>query len=104
MIHDLGDDIHAVLKIEVDEIRLAVLQFVNGGLFLGGASDVGELVVVVDGSNQKWLFGGVRFVGVIEAQLAGIFLPILIDLLLDASLSLLEFFGSLARASTASCL
>jgi hypothetical protein len=31
-VHDLRDDVHAIVQIEVDEIRLAVFDFVNGRL------------------------------------------------------------------------
>src|ERR1700733_10829084 len=54
-VDDLGRDVNAVLELEGDQVRLAVLDFIESGLFLRGALDVGERVVVVDDGNQEWL-------------------------------------------------
>ena len=38
---------------EVDEIRFTVFQFVERGFFAGGALNVSERVIVVDGGDKK---------------------------------------------------
>src|ERR1700693_3243728 len=53
----LGDDVDAVLKLKVDEVRLAVLDFVEGRFLAGGALDIGEGVVVV---NRRYEEGFLR--------------------------------------------
>src|SRR6266404_2879633 len=50
-IDNLGNDVDAVLELERDQIWFAVLELVQNGLFAGGAADVGEGVVVIDGRN-----------------------------------------------------
>jgi len=47
-VHDLRDDVDAVLEFEVDEIRVAIFDFVNGRFFGSRALDVGERVIVID--------------------------------------------------------
>ncbi len=54
-VDDLGRDVHAVLDLERDQVRLAVFDFVQSGFFARGALDVGEGVVVVDGGDQEGL-------------------------------------------------
>jgi hypothetical protein len=47
-VHDFRDDVDTVLEFEVDEIRLAVFDFVDGRLLGSRALDVGERVIVID--------------------------------------------------------
>jgi hypothetical protein len=47
-VHDFRHDVDTVLEFEVDEIRLAVFDFVNGWLLGSRALDVGERVIVID--------------------------------------------------------
>src|SRR5580658_1988314 len=51
----LGDDVDAVLKLKIDEVRLAVLDFVKGRFLVGSALDIGEGVVVVNRRHQEGL-------------------------------------------------
>ena len=47
-VDDLRDDVDAVLEFEIDEVRFAVLDFVDRGLFGSRALDIGKCVVVID--------------------------------------------------------
>jgi hypothetical protein len=47
-VDDFGSDVHAVLDLKANQVRLAVLHFVESRFFPGGALDVGERVVVID--------------------------------------------------------
>src|SRR6267143_427868 len=52
-VEDLGNDVNAILELEIDQVWFPVLHFVQGGFFPSGALDIGEGVVVIDGGNQK---------------------------------------------------
>src|ERR1700722_18786484 len=55
VVEDFRDDIDAVFKLEVNQIWLAILDFVQRGLFARRALEVGELVIVIDGGHEKGL-------------------------------------------------
>src|SRR5215469_13467528 len=57
VIDDLGGDIDAVFKLEVEEVRSSVFDFVEGRFLAGAALDVGKRLVVVDHRDTKWLVG-----------------------------------------------
>src|SRR3974390_3214420 len=67
-VDDFRRDVHAVFKLEVDEVGLAVLDFIERRLFPRGALDVGELVVVIHGGHEKGLARRLRVERVIELQ------------------------------------
>src|ERR1700761_6025921 len=50
-VHHLRDDVGALTKFIVDEVRFAVLHFVHAELLRRIGLDVGELVIVIDGLN-----------------------------------------------------
>jgi hypothetical protein len=54
-VYNFRDDVDAVLQVEVDEIRRAVLNFVDGRLLESRALDVRESVVVEDRANEERL-------------------------------------------------
>src|SRR5579863_8253094 len=85
-IDNLRDDVDAVFQLERDKVRLAVLDFVDDGLFSRGRANVGEGIVVIDRRNAKRLEGGFRIKFVIEAKLCRICGSELIDFLGGASL------------------
>src|SRR5580704_10062255 len=72
-IEDLGDNVHAVFELELDEVRLAVFHFVQSGFFPGVAADVGEGVVVIDRGNQKRLATSTCVERVVEPEFGGVF-------------------------------
>src|SRR5437879_1582621 len=50
-VHDLGNDVGSLAKVIVNEVRFAILHFVNAELLRRGGLDIGELVIVIDGLN-----------------------------------------------------
>src|SRR5258708_7722078 len=68
-VDDFGRDVHAVLKLERNQVRLTVLHFLEGGLFARATLDIGERVVVVDGGNEKWFASCFCIKRVIELEL-----------------------------------
>src|ERR1035438_2139365 len=50
-VDDLGRDVNAVLDLERNQVRFAVLDFIERGFFARGALDVGKRIVVVDGGD-----------------------------------------------------
>ena len=67
-IHHLGDDVGSLAKVVVNEVRFAVLHFVHAELFRCVGLDVGELVIVIDGSNIKWRLVQAKRVIKLEGQ------------------------------------
>ena len=68
-VDDLGCDVNAVLELERDQVRLAVLDFIESGFFSRATLDIGERVVVVDGGNQEWLAARFRIEEIVELEL-----------------------------------
>src|ERR1700691_2382207 len=54
-VNDFGCDVHTVLELERNQVGLAVLDFIESGLFARSALDVGEGIVVVDRGHEKGL-------------------------------------------------
>src|SRR5271156_6029945 len=54
-VNDLGCDVHTVLELERNQVGLAVLDFIESGLFTRSALDVGEGIVVVDRGHEEGL-------------------------------------------------
>src|ERR1700680_672855 len=52
-VDDFGNDVHAVLDLEIDQVWFAVFHFVKRRLFAGSTLDVSECVVVVNRVNEK---------------------------------------------------
>src|ERR1700733_5133532 len=50
-VDDFRRDVHAVLKLEREQVRFAILDFIQSGFFARGAPDVCEGIVMVDGGN-----------------------------------------------------
>src|SRR5258708_34267552 len=71
-VDDLGCDVNAVLKLEGDQVRLAVLDFIESGLFPRAALDVSERIVVIDGGDQERLVRGFRGEQIIEMALGSV--------------------------------
>src|SRR5439155_2878568 len=69
-VENFGDDVHAVLKLKVDEVRLAVFDFVERRLFASCAPDVRESVVVINRGNQEGLGTGLLVDLVVKFQFA----------------------------------
>src|SRR5277367_5035402 len=46
-------DVHAVLELKGNQVRQAVLRFIESGLFARGRADVGEAIIVIDRRYQK---------------------------------------------------
>ena len=67
-VEDFRNDVNAVLELEVDEVRFAVFHFVKSRLFLRGALDVGECVVVVNRGNQKRLSRSFVSMSIVEME------------------------------------
>jgi hypothetical protein len=53
VVDDFRRDVNAVFKLEVDQIWLAVLDFIERWLFARGALEVGELAIVIDSGHEK---------------------------------------------------
>src|SRR5579859_8207680 len=68
-IDDFRNDVDAVFQLERDEIRFAVLDFVENRLLAGSGADVGKGVVMVDGGNKKRFARRLLVKRVVEAQL-----------------------------------
>ena len=51
VVDHLWNDVTVVLKLEIDEIGLPILNFVNGGFFPGIAIDVSKGFIVKDGAD-----------------------------------------------------
>ena len=99
VVNDFGNDVNAVLEVEIHQVRLAVLDLVNCGFFLCGTLNVGELIVVVDGGDQEGRFRCVAFVCVVELEYLRILLSIEVDLLLGVRLGPLRGLGELCLSS-----
>src|SRR5437588_6325015 len=69
VIDDLGGDIDAVFQLEVEEVRLSVFDFVEGGFLAGAGLDVGKGLVVVDHGHTKRLVGGLLVQLIVKLQL-----------------------------------
>ena len=54
-VDNLGSDVDAILELEGDQVRFAVLEFVKSRFFTRGRPDVGERVVVIDCRDEKRL-------------------------------------------------
>src|SRR6266566_6424703 len=72
LVHNLRDDVDAVGEVKVDEIGLAILDFVNRRFFLGAALDVGEFLVVIDRGDGERRVRGLGAVAVVEGEPSGI--------------------------------
>src|SRR5258708_2858030 len=59
----LGGNIDSVAELELNEIRLSVLQFIKRGRLIGVSLDVGEFAVVIDRRNIEWPLRGFKTVG-----------------------------------------
>src|SRR5713226_6690795 len=68
-IDDFRNDVDAVFQLERDEVRLAVLDFVENRFLAGSRADVREGIVMVDGGNKKRFMRGFRVKRVVETQL-----------------------------------
>src|SRR5260221_13409541 len=68
-VDDLGCDVDAVLELEGDQVRFAVLDFIESGFFSRATLDIGERVVVVDDGNQEWLAARFRIEEIVELEL-----------------------------------
>src|ERR1035441_247102 len=71
-VDDFGCDVNAVLELERDQVRLAVFDFIESGLFPCAALDVGERVVVVDGGHEERLAASFRVERVVELEFRGV--------------------------------
>src|SRR6516164_8709732 len=71
-VDDFGCYVAAVFELERDQVRLAVLDFIERGLFSRAALDVGERVVVVDGGDQEWVAARFRVERVVELEFRGV--------------------------------
>src|SRR5208283_5890566 len=80
-VDDFRGDVHAALELERDQVRLAVLDFIEGGLFSRAALDVGERVVVVDGRDPERLLSSLRVEGIVELEFRGVTGPEMVNLL-----------------------
>src|SRR5262249_32663486 len=93
-IENLWHNVGTMAKLEVDEVCLAVFQFVEGGCFHCICLDVGEFVVMVDCADREGFFIALKHVG--EAQSNGIFRAISVQLarnrLFRGSSALAAFF------------
>jgi hypothetical protein len=54
IINQLWNDVAAVLQLEVNQIELAVLDFIDGRFFAGIAMDVGKRIVMENGRHLEW--------------------------------------------------
>src|SRR5271168_1630089 len=71
-VDDLGGDVNAVLKLKRDQVRFAILDFIQSGLFPRAALDVSERVVVVDSGDQERLAASFRVERVVELEFRGV--------------------------------
>src|SRR6516162_2499621 len=71
-VDDFRCDVAAVFELERDQVRLAVLDFIERGLFSRAALDVGERVVVVDGGDQEWDAARFPVERVVELEFRGV--------------------------------
>src|SRR5579885_3483395 len=83
VVDDLGRDVDAIRELEGDQVRFAILDFVQGGLFPRGALDVGKRVIVVDGRNQEWLTRRLWTKGIVELEFRCVGGAELVDLIGD---------------------
>src|SRR5216684_6103140 len=67
-VDDLGSDVNAVLELERDQVGLAILDFIKGGLFAGSAPDVRKHFIVIHGRDQKRFARRFRVEGIIELE------------------------------------
>src|SRR5229473_3750408 len=80
-VDDLGCDVNAVLELERDQVRLAVLDFIQSGLFPCGALDVGKRVVVVDDGHEERLAARFGVEWVVELEFRCVVGTEMVDLL-----------------------
>src|SRR5437867_1772826 len=64
-VNHFGNDVTVVLQLKVDQVWLAVLDFIDGWLFAGIGMDVGEGAVMEDGCDLEGLLG---LIVVLETQ------------------------------------
>src|SRR5438309_899680 len=76
VVNHFGNDVTVVLQLEVDQVWLAVLDFIDGWLFAGIGMDVGEGAVVEDGRDLEGLL---RLVVVLKTQRCRIFGSVFAD-------------------------
>src|SRR5260370_6600727 len=69
IVDDLGSDVDPVFNLEIDEIRLSVLDLVEGWLLRCGAPDVSKRVVVINHRNEKRLASGIFLQLIVELEL-----------------------------------
>src|ERR1700675_775813 len=61
-------DVHVVLELKGNQVRLAGLGFIERGLFARGRADVGEAIVVIDRRYEKRFPRGFRVKHVVEDE------------------------------------
>src|SRR5271163_2771609 len=71
-VDDLGRDVDAVLKLKRDQVRFAILDFIQSGLYPRVTLDVSERVVVVDGGHHERLAASFRVERVVELEFRGV--------------------------------
>src|SRR5260370_18674837 len=67
-VENLGNDVDAVLELEIDQVGFAVLHFVQSRFFPRCALDVGKGIVVVDRGNQERFARGRAIERVVELK------------------------------------
>jgi hypothetical protein len=72
-VDDFGNDVHAVLDLEIDQVRFAVFHFIKRRLLTGSSLDVGECVVVVNGGNEKRFSRSFGVKLIVKVEFPGIF-------------------------------
>jgi len=80
-VNDLWCDVDPVFELEGDQVGFAVLEFIQSGLFTGGAADVGERFVVIDRGDEERLVRRLRVEWVIELELGRVAGAEAVDLL-----------------------
>src|SRR5690348_10731709 len=80
-VEDFGNDVDTLFELEVDQIRLAVFDFVEGWLFRRGALDISESVFVINRRDEERLATGFRVEPVVELELRLVIGAKLADLL-----------------------
>src|SRR5208337_3321342 len=68
-VDDFRRDVDAVIKLKVDEVGFAVLDFIQRRFFSRRALDVGELVIVIHRGNEEWFSRRLGVESVIKLKL-----------------------------------
>ena len=68
VVDDFGSDVDPLFDLEVDEVWLSVLDFVESWLLGCGALDVGKRVVVINHRYEKRLASGIFVQLIVELE------------------------------------